>query len=326
MTFKPQALPNPPTRLQRLGWQCAFFILFVLTPIFDIFRFDLYEGHAYLLGMPWLLGIDDFLAHRIGSLEAGLNILLRLFVPIVLGGIAVMYVAWRWGRIYCGWLCPHFSVVESINGLMRRASGKHSLWDKTPEPAITPSGEVRSMSRLWWVPTVIFAVFFAALWAIVLLTYLLPPKVIYSNLMHAELTANQARFIGVGTLVLTIEFLFARHLFCRFGCAFGVFQSLAWMANRGAMVIGFERQRAADCTACQSLGGTGYAACEAECPMRLRPRQTKQKMFTCTQCTRCVSACQEVQQRHGAQPLLRWIEKDVARRNEAQVSLTGKKD
>jgi ferredoxin-type protein NapH len=25
--------------------------------------------------------------------------------------------------------------------------------------------------------------------------------------------------------------MFARHLFCRFGCAVGLFQSLAWMAN-----------------------------------------------------------------------------------------------
>ncbi|WP_368506776.1 4Fe-4S binding protein [Colwellia sp. 1_MG-2023] len=25
---------------------------------------------------------------------------------------------WRFGRIYCGWLCPYFSVVELLNDLM----------------------------------------------------------------------------------------------------------------------------------------------------------------------------------------------------------------
>jgi hypothetical protein len=34
------------------------------------------------------------------------------------------------------------------------------------------------------------------------------------------------------TTVLSLEFLFARHLFCRFGCAIGIFQSFAWMTNK----------------------------------------------------------------------------------------------
>lgn len=317
---------TPPPRTLRLRWQVAFFVLFALAPVFDILRFDLTQGHAYLLGFPWRLGIDDFLAGRIGAVEAGLNILLRLFLPIVAGAGAFILFAWRWGRMYCGWLCPHFSAVEMINGLMRRASGKPSVWEKQPLPAIQPDGRPRTQNLLWWVPTLFFAVAFASLWAIVLLTYLLPPAEIYGNLWHGTLTANQMRFLGVGTTVLTVEFLFARHLFCRFGCAVGLFQSLAWMANRGAMVVSFDRERAVDCTKCQEMGGPGYAACEAECPMRLRPRQTKRKMFTCTQCSQCLSACNKVQTASGAQPLLRWVDKEAAQQNEAQVSLTGRKD
>jgi polyferredoxin len=213
-----------------------------------------------------------------------------------------------------------------INGLMRRASGKPSVWEAQPSAAFHPDGRPRVQEKRWWLPTVLVALLFASLWAVVLLTYLLPPAEIYTNLWHWALTPNQARFIGVATLVLTIEFLFARHLFCRFGCAVGLFQSLAWMANRGAMVVGFDRQRAADCAACQEVGGQGYAACEAECPMRLRPRQTKRKMFACTQCSQCLTSCNTVQQARGAQPLLRWIAKEAAQQNEAQVSLTGKKD
>ena len=329
----PQALiktaPRPLPRWHRLGWQAAFFILFALAPIFNLFRYDLTLGHAWLLGMPWRLGIDDFLAGRISSTEAELNLLFRLFLPILLGAAAFITFAWRWGRLYCGWLCPHFSAVELINGLMRRAGGKPSLWEKERLPAMTPAGTARPESPLWWIPTVLFALFFANLWAIVLLTYLLPPAEIYSNLWHASLTPNQARFIGVGTLLLTLEFLFARHLFCRFGCALGLFQSLAWMSNRQAMVVGFDRQRAVDCKSCQKRGEAAgmngnYAACEAECPMRLRPRQAKRKMFACTQCTRCLQACATVQGENA--PLLRWIDKDTAQAQEANVSLTGKRD
>lgn len=319
-----------PTRRHRFIWQCAFFVLFVFAPIFDLLRFDLTVGHAWILGMPWRLGIDQFISGEIKGLEAGLNILFRLFLPLLLGVGGFIFIAFRWGRLYCGWLCPHFSVVELINGLMRRSSGKPSVWEGSPLAAITPEGKKRKQGKIWWLVTASFSIAFAFIWAVVLLTYLLPPSEIYNNLWHGTLTPNQARFIGIGTLVLTIEFLFARHLFCRFGCAVGLFQSLAWMANRGAMVVGFERERAIDCTQCQKMGElageSSYAACEAECPMRLRPRQAKHKMFTCTQCTRCLQACGTVQTAQSTQPLLRWIQHDAARQQEASVSLTGKRD
>ena len=142
--------------------QIGFFVLFAAAPVFDLFRFDLNAGHAWLLTFPWRLGIDDFLAGRVGATAAGLDILLRLFLPILLGAGAFIYAAWRWGRLYCGWLCPHFSAVETINGLMRRASGRHSIWDSQPTPAKRPDGSPLPQSAWWWIPTVLFAVGFAA--------------------------------------------------------------------------------------------------------------------------------------------------------------------
>jgi polyferredoxin len=146
---------------------------------------------------------------------------------------------------------------------------------------------------------------FALLWSVALLTYLLPPFEIYHNLFTASLTRNQALFIGVGTFLFSIEFLLARHLFCRFGCAVGLFQSLAWMANRRAMVIGFDNDRAAACKRCNN-------ACDNACPMRLQPRTIKRKMFTCTECGQCISACTQVQQRDTGRSLLSWVHGEAA--------------
>jgi polyferredoxin len=140
------------------------------------------------------------------------------------------------------------------------------------------------------------------------------------------LTRNQALFIGAATVVLTLEFLFARHLFCRFACAVGLFQSLVWMGNRDAMVVGFDRLRAKDCADCYDPAGPGYAACEGVCPMRLRPRVAKHKMFTCTQCAQCIAACNTVERNRAEGTLLKWVEKEAARQNEAQVSLVGWRD
>jgi polyferredoxin len=155
----------------------------------------------------------------------------------------------------------------------------------------------------------------------VLITYLLPPMEVYGNLLTFSLTRNQFTFIAAGTVVLSIEFLFARHLFCRFGCAVGLFQSLAWMSNRGAMVIGFERSRAAECGTCYRKDNMSAAACEVVCPMRLKPRSTKNAMFTCTQCAQCLAACATVQGEQDT--LLTWIDREAARQSEAPVSLTG---
>jgi len=307
----------PPQRgLQgrRLLFQLGFFALFVLAPVFDLFRYDLQAGHAWLLGFEWRLGLDDFLAGRIGAGEAGANVLLRLFLPLFAGAGAFLWVAWKWGRLYCGWLCPHFSVVETINKLMLRATGKPSVWEKRPITPWLPEGGRRRIDARWWGLVLPAAIGFAFTWAVVLLSYLLPPAEVYGKLIHGEPTRNQAIFLGAATCVLTLEFLFARHLFCRYACAVGLFQSLAWMSNRKAMVVGFTRQRAADCASCLP---ERQSACDAVCPMRLTPRNIKRHMFTCTQCAQCVDACGQTQADNPGGPLLQWVSGEAARQNEA---------
>ena len=284
---------------RRFILRVAFFVLFVVAPPLDIFRLDLTLGHFIFFGQDWTLGLDPFLAGEIGAGEASLNIILRGFVPIAIGAALLIGVAWRWGRLYCGWLCPHFSVVEAINALMIRTMGKPTLWEKHHLEGV-------SADRRYWPLTLLAVVGFAFIWALSLLTYLLPPSEIYPNLLNGELTRNQTIFLSVGTAIFCIEFLMARHLFCRFGCAVGLFQSLAWMGNRKAMVVGFDNRRTESCIDCN-------AACDNACPMRLKPRSIKRRMFTCTQCARCLDACEQVQQKQAAPPLLRWLDDECAR-------------
>ena len=286
---------------KRLIWRTAFFVLFILAPVLDIFRFDLNENHFILLWQPWVLGIDASKP----ALELFWNMLTRFLLPVglVVGG--GMFISWKWGRLYCGWLCPHFSVVEMINSLMRRASGKLSIWDKEQLPEKQQDGTQIKTSKLWWIATAFTVLFFSFVWAVVLLTYLLPPKEIYSNLFNAALTRNQFLFISIATFLLVAEFTFARHLFCRFGCAIGLFQSLVWMANKNAMVVGFDRKRAKLCVTCDK-------SCEHACPMRLKPRSVKRNMFTCTQCMQCVQACENVQEKHSGISLLKMLDDHCA--------------
>ena len=191
--------------------------------------------------------------------------------------------------------------METLNYLLHRATGKLSLWDKQP----TPRGS-RQPQRRWWPLLVLSCGFFGFLWAITLLTYLLPPAQIWGNLLQGTLTPNQARFLGIGSLVFTAEFLLARHLFCRFGCAVGLFQSLAWMANPKGLVIAFDRERARDCRSCSTELAQGGAACDHACPMRLTPRNIKRLMFACVQCGQCITECESSHAAQQRQPNLEW--------------------
>ncbi len=379
--------------------QIGFFALFTLTPIFDLFRYDLTEQHAYFLTMPWHLGIDDLIAGRVDAGAAALNLVLYLFLP-VLGTLALIVgIAWKWGRLYCGWLCPHFSVVETINRLMLAATGKHSLWDRNKTPPWEPDGSPARRDKRHWLLVVPAAIGFAFAWAVVGLTYLMPPFQVYGGLLTGTLYRGEVIFLSAATTVLSLEFLFARHLFCRYACAIGIFQSFAWMGNKQAMVVGFERERLTDCASCLgskgragnggktcesglktvALAASGVAstalrtaepappygsagitssacasspeavalaafgvastalrtaepappygsACDAVCPMRLKPRNVKRWMFACTQCGQCLSACGTVNKDNPNGALLHWVKNDEARRNEARFSVLSKTD
>ncbi|MGD2117190.1 MAG: 4Fe-4S binding protein [Chromatiales bacterium] len=305
-------------QITRAWTQTAFFLLFLLAPVLDIFRLDLNLGHFILFGHAWTLDLADFQRGNMSSLQAVGNLFLYVFVPLLVLVAGFILVARRWGRLYCGWLCPHFSVVEVVNRLMFRASGKPDLWEAKPLPALQADGTQVHADKRYWLVTIPLIVFFAFTWAVGLLTYLLPPAEIYSNLVSASLTRNQFIFIAVATGLFSIEFTFARHLFCRYACAVGFFQSLAWMSNRKAMVVSFDAPRGGLCQSCNN-------ACDNQCPMRLQPRIIKRKMFNCTQCGECIAACRQKQGDDNT--LLKWVSGDLASKlSDPPVEITVKRD
>ncbi len=283
--------------------QTAFFIIFLAAPAFNLFRFDLNTQQFWFLGMKWSLGLDAFQHGKISVLEASANILLKGILPIVGFIVTFLAIAYRYGRLYCGWMCPHFSSVELLNSLLQRAYGKFSFWDKSPvhRHGINPN---RQWAPVFWLSCLMMGF----VWAITLLTYLQPPFEVWFNLFSGQLSFKQGLFLSVGTTVLTIEFIVGRHLFCRYACSVGLFQSLAWMANPRAMEITFHREQAKDCKTCRSecTPPAPGNACDDICPMRLQPRTMKRKMFSCVQCGLCLNACETTQSAQNRPSSLSW--------------------
>jgi len=279
----------------------AFFMLFLFAPLLDIFRCDLLLGHFIIFGQAWTISIDSILYGGGDSVDAALKIFYRVLMPgMLFVGVSAVLV-WKYGRLYCGWLCPHFSVVELINELMLKQLNRVTLWEKASKVS-------RGFLPKIIVASVAISVAFA--WSLGLLSYLLPPKMLLIELINFELGFRSTIFITAATLIFTVDFIFARHIFCKYGCALGLFQSLIWMANQKAMIVKFERQRAKACRDC-SLG-KNQKACDEACPMRLPTRNMKRAKFTCTQCAQCISACAEVQKDNPDGGLLQWVNGDEA--------------
>lgn len=303
--MKPQQL--------RLLTRSTFFLFYLLAPVLNLLRFDLNSHTFFFLGSEWSIGIDTFkrssqecFSGQIDTIDMLINFTELIFIPVIAIIAIGAFISWKWGLLYCGWLCPHESVVEVINNLMRRASGKFTLWDRKNPPETQLDGTQITPNKNWWLVTGIVIFILAFIWAIALLTYVLPPKEIYSNLIHANFTFLQSIFLIIATTLFIIEFTFARHFFCRFGCSIGLFQSLMWMLNKKAMVVGFDRSRVNECVSCDK-------SCEIACPIKLKPRAIKRKIYSCSQCMRCIDACESVQINRGNDiSLLQMLNNDCA--------------
>ena len=124
-----------------------------VAPALDLLRFDLNETQLWFLGLRWSLGIDAF---QRGEDRRDPGRRSRSCAPscpaLLLVGISGRGLAL--GPVFCGWLCPHFSLVETLNDLLHRACGKFSFWDlRHPAPAASQpgaGGPVLHFCRLRW--------------------------------------------------------------------------------------------------------------------------------------------------------------------------------
>jgi len=269
-----------------------FFLLFLFAPLLDIFRFDLTLGHFIFFGYEWTLGLDAILYGDGSTSKATEIIFIKVFLPAISFISIAIFLIWKYGRIYCGWLCPHFSVVEMINQVMLKQLNRVTLWEK-------PHKQNKKIIPRVLVATLSIAMAF--IWAVGLLSYLMPPVPLLKDLVNLEIGFGSSIFLIAATCVFSFDFIFARHIFCKYGCALGLFQSLIWMANKQAMAVKFDRERAKACRSCDK-------ACDKACPMRLPTRNMKRAKFTCTQCAQCISACEKVQKGNPQGSLLKWVD------------------
>jgi ferredoxin-type protein NapH len=252
-----------------------------------------------VLGQRWSLGIDAFQCaanhgHRGGAVHHLRGI--RAGLLLVAG---FMTVAWRYGRLYCGWLCPHFSWWNCSTTCCTAPAASSACGTSRPDAA-----RQRSRSAL----VAAFGLSCAGFWLSVGDHAADLPAAagqIWGNLLQGTLTPNQARFLLIGT-------------WSSRSSSPGAPPVLPLRLRRGLVPEpgldgqpqghgdGLRPRARARLPQLRHRRAQGGAACDHACPMRLTPRNIKRLMFACVQCGSASPSAKARRARSSAAPLLEW--------------------
>lgn len=271
--------------------------LFFLSPTLNILRVDMttqeviYFGHAFEFG--------------IGSLA-----------PIPIGFyatvIAIAVITAFYGRLFCGWACPH-NIMSENTRFFRGAAGiepmprRLSLFVKR-FPKIKPA--------LPWL-SIGLGVLFSFGMTFLLFHYVVP----WSVLIDGYLTGSVSPALWMGQLLFTLIglfLLFSGHHFCRSACPYGMAQSASAYqgGKRRPLEINYTGNRAnkaEDCGTCN--------ACQQICPVDIDPRSDEVgsilkvgEFWGCWNCGECIDACSTVMGYRQQPTLLEF--KGISRSND----------
>ncbi len=257
----------------------------VLMPWLNGVRLDLpgsqvvYAGRAYPLGWPHVLG---------------------LIVPFVVLIWGLAYLAYRRGRVFCGWACPYGSLVEAFDALRTALGrGRHRRVAAWMRRGPLHRWALRGGALL--VLTVVPLVMAASLAA-----YLVPPARILQALGRLPVLSDTGQTAIWAWMALVLLGSWAagfvvRFHFCRMVCIYGMGQAMAASAADPARILRprFMPGSLDACGTCQ--------ACVKACFVDLDPRTPDLRLgFSdgCFNCGDCVDHCETVQGHKGASALL----------------------
>jgi cytochrome c oxidase accessory protein FixG len=209
-------------------------------------------------------------------------------------GFGLFVVTSLWGRIWCGYACPHTVFLEGVyRKIERLIEGPRDVRIK------------RNLGRLTadkaWRKGLKHAAFLALAFlnAHVFVAYFIPPR----ELLHAmtgDPHEHWAAFlwVTVWTGLLYFNFAWFREQLCLIICPYGRAQSA--LVDADTMIIGYDARRG-EPRSRKSAPDGGHCIdcfrCVAVCPTGIDIRNGLQ--MECVGCANCVDACDEIMDRVG---------------------------
>jgi len=249
----------------------------VLLPFTGLLRVDV--GLGYVLVAGYQVWFDDYYL-MLGAVGVAFFAASALFYPL--------------GQSFCGWMCPQHTVSELLRGVIQRLLGRNVLAGFNPE---REAGGMKAHSPLarfaGWTMFAVLVVAISAVAAVTILHYFYPTSELLERLSGVTGDKLFWGFLLVIGWLFALDFGFFRHFWCKYMCAFGLYQYL--FRGRDTLRIRFDDTRQDDCQRC--------TLCQDVCPVDLDPRQPE--IFTrCINCGICIDACESYLGRFDKKRLL----------------------
>lgn len=251
---------------------------------------------GFFLAAPWIV-IDGYPLMQVDFFNRKLVLLgkvflaheLNLFITAVLGTILGIYALTAWGgRVFCGWVCPHNTWLESVfrplEQLIEGRSNQRRSADRKG-----PSAKKILRKTLKW--TVFVAIAFVM--ANTSIAWVISGARLQEMVQH-EPASNPGLFIGmiVMTALFAFNFGWFREQTCLIVCPYGRLQGV--LLDKLTLIVGYDKKRgeprgrlgtsgAGDCTNCRR--------CVTVCPTGIDIRDGLQ--LECIGCTACIDACDD---------------------------------
>ncbi len=190
---------------------------------------------------------------------------LQVYGPLLLTAILPIVFTLLLGRVFCGWICPGYLLFE-VGGWLR--SGLEKIGIRFFDVQV---------SR--WVKYAVLAagVLGAAAWGVALFAWIYPPAMatiaINQHVMHGVVSTA----LIVLLVILLVEVVFARRVWCRSLCPGGAVYSVL-----GARRVLRVTREAEGCSWCRE--------CNDVCPYALDPMRTPPG-GECDNCGDCIKVC-----------------------------------
>lgn len=234
------------------------------------FLIDLTNKRAYVLGM--IIWPDE---------------LYYLTIALTLGAFGLFIVTSLFGRIWCGYTCPHtvmvdlFMLIENIFQGDRNARIKLDASEFSAEKFIK-----KSLTHITWL---LLSFLFGFGWV----GYFYGSKQLLHDLLTCSVGVNGTLWISGLTVTTYLFGGFLREKVCMHMCPYGRFQSA--LCDQETTVVTYHNWRGeprgedGDCIDCNQ--------CVIACPMGIDIRNGLQ--MSCIGCGLCIDACNNVMEKIG---------------------------